>query len=118
MAATVSSGCGRRAETRVQLVIAGATGTRRQEVRVIEEIEEVGLEGQRRRLRHLELLGHVEVHVAEVRAEDAVPPDWRIAPQATVDRRWTTSANPIVYVEVPFTWATAEYRTHWTDRGH
>ena len=52
---------------------------------MIEQIEEVGLEGQPRCFRDLEALADIEVHVREVWAKDAVATNWRIAPEAAVD---------------------------------
>src|SRR5205823_4674177 len=54
------------------------------EVRVIEEIEEVGLRLERQGLSDAELLGKTEVRVHESRARQCVPAGRAIAPKAEV----------------------------------
>jgi hypothetical protein len=54
------------------------------EIRVIEQVEEIRLEGHRRTLIDFEFLANVKIYVGEMRALKAIPSDWSIAPVAAV----------------------------------
>src|SRR2546429_4261698 len=85
VATVIAPGRTRRAEIATSLIGAAACARCRvQEVRMIEQVEEVGLECHPCPLIHLECLGYVEIDVLPVEAVYAVPVDWSITPQTVI----------------------------------
>src|SRR5205823_13140952 len=98
--ATIASSrapCGPRlTEIRGSQVAASPRSRRRaDEVGVVEQVEEVGLERHSRPFIDFEILGDVEVYVSPGRTDQTVALDRRVAPQAVVDRSGASEANPI-----------------------
>jgi hypothetical protein len=96
----ISSGRSKLPEVSILNIRRGSCRLRRQEVRVVEQVEEVGLEGQPCRLPHLEPLADVEVNIGVVRTVDCVTPNWSIAPVAAVNRQRANVRYPLGRVEL------------------
>jgi len=101
MATIVTPRCSRRAEITVPKIrTACVAGSRIQEVRVIEKVEEIGLERKAGILRDLEPLRDVEVDVRTRWTVNAVAADWHVAPQAIVHARGAGEVGERVCVRV------------------
>ena len=89
-------------------------------VRVIEQVKEVRLERQCRTFVDFEFLADVKIHVGVPRTDQAVTPDWNVAPVAPVDRQRTAPMaivetlrivqDPLIWIEVSVTRAATENR--------
>ncbi len=55
------------------------------EIRVIEQVEEIRLERHPSTLIDFKFLANVEIYVGCMRAVEAIPSDWSIAPEAAID---------------------------------
>src|SRR5205823_13009404 len=98
--ATIASSrapCGPRlTEIRGSQVAASPRSRRRaDEVGVVEQVEEVGLERYSRLFIEIEILGDVEVYVSPGRTDQTVALDRRVAPQSIIDRSAASEGNPI-----------------------
>jgi len=80
---------------RTEIAASAGSGRRPDEVRMIEQIEEVCLERHSRSFIDFKILGDVEIYVSPGRTDQTVALDRRVAPQAVVDRSGASEANPI-----------------------
>jgi len=89
--------CGPRLAEVAGAKIAATTnsGCRADEVGMVEQVEEVGLECHSRSFIDFKILGDVEIYDSPGRTDQAVALDRRVAPQAVVDRSGASEANPI-----------------------
>ena len=89
--------CGPRLAEVAGAKIAATTnsGCRADEIGVVEQVEEVGLERHSRSFIDFKILGDVEIYDGPGRTDQTVALDRRVAPQAVVDRSGASEANPI-----------------------
>ena len=89
--------CGPRLAEVAGAKIAATTnsGCRADEVGMVEQVEEVGLERHSRSFIDFKILGDVEIYDGPGRSDQTVALDRRVAPQAVVDGGGASEANPI-----------------------